>query len=959
MDTGSTVGKAARSVEGSSSGAVGDQTPYAGLEGRTRLEPMLVTLPDGQVRSIQVYRVVNVGTDPKLHEAATTGALHRFESGEELAVPFVFHDPAGQKLCVVVPEALRHTALDERAALLTRIAKDTAYAVPAYVREATVVVGSRELKAYLTLPAVVATRAQLAQREAQLAQRDIQQAQREAQLVQREAHAVARDADLHQREELIVQREERLAIRGEGLTRREDELRTMQEEVEAGQRDLTLREEELESRVAALREREVEAQRASTVSVTALPVPAPAPTPAAATAGIVTLSSVSLPARLPSVRPAPVGVERKSEPEPMHAPTAVARAPVPADVEDDAEDDVEELVDEDEVAEELDELDGVESVEDTGVGPVPTSPAPSTDEIVLDEGKTTVGSAALVAGMRPAPKVEPEVVPGATVPPPPGFLRDLEREMAVLVEEGVRLFARLDDGREKAFDAGADLLVQLATVQGYPVALLALVAAGDDARPYVRRAAIDPRDPKQRLALDALRRHFAARIALYAADGRYLRTIELVARREPNAGLVADRASKTTEAQIDGATACERALAAPPPVREAGHPFTLADDAPAASSAHDAASAIARLASWATPERIDRALLVLSVPRELVDATFRRVLEDAIDFGMALPVALRDRAVALGLANEPGELVTRQIESFRKTASTKTQGGLSALAIATNWEALLAGATEYEIAIDSDTHDIAWTAIRAAKGEASAGSAEAEIDLSKLGQMGPPELVLLLEHPRARRAAAIELCRRGDAELVDAVYKAVRKMPRSEVVRVAAKVVGFGEAAGDVLIDGLSARKTFVRQASALALGQLELRRAVVPLLHLLQSEKSGVWKEVARVLGGLGQAAYRPLLRAAKEPKSPDDRLAYALAHAANGGSRKALQAVAKDASEGDRLMRIAQQAIVLEDEAKRDAQEVLGERPYDCGDPVKSFSRRFYQELAGTAPDGDLDDV
>lgn len=960
MDTGSTVGKAMHS-SGTSAPAA-EEGPYAGEDGRTRLEPILVTFPDGQVRSIQVYRAVNVATHPKLREPTLAGGLHRFESGEELAVPFVFHDPVAKKLCVVVPEVLRHTVLEERAAFLTRVAKDTTHAVPAYVRDATVVVGTRELTAYLALATVVATHAELARREAELTGRAAEQAQRHGE------HA-ARDGELQRREELLVQREERIATRGEALTGREDELRTLQEEIEASQRDLTLREEELESRVASLREREVELQRVSMASAAAArPAPVQAPAPEAPEPVIATLSSVSLVAaapapRVPSVRPPLPPAPRPSEPASVPPPPAPvsavqARSPLATDVEDDAEDDVEELVDEEEVAEELDELDGVESMEDTGVGPAPTPSTPATDEIVLDEAKTTIGSAALVSAIRTPAKVEPEPVPGATVPPPPGFLRDTEREMDVLLEDGVRLFARLDAGRETVFDTGADLLVQLAIVQGYPVVLLALVAAGDDARPYVRRAAIDPRTSTQRAALDALRRHFGARVALYAADGRYLRTIEVVAQREANASLVAERAAKLNDAQVDGSTACERALAAPPPVRELGHPFTLADDAPPASSAHEAALAVVRLSGWASPERIDRAQLVLSVPRALVDATFRRVLEDAIDFGVALPAPLRDRAVTLGLANEPGELVTRQIESFRRTASTKTQGGLTAEATGINWEALLAGAAEYEIAIDSDTHDLAWKAIRKGKGEEGAPGA-GEVDLSKLAQMGPPELVLLLDHPGARRAAAIELCNRGDVELVDAVYKAVRKMPRPEVVRVAAKVVGFGEAAGDVLIDGLSARKTFVRQASAIILGQLKLRRAVVPLLHLLQSEKSGVWKEIARILGELGQASYRPLLRAAKEPKSPEDRFAYALAHAANAGSRKALQAAAKDPAEGERLMRIAQQAIVLEDEAKRDAQEIRGERPYEGGDPVKSFSRRFYQELAGTAPDGDLDDA
>ncbi len=965
MDTGSTVGKAMHSSGASAASA--EEGPYAGEDGRTRLEPMLVTFPDGQVRSIQVYRAVNVATHPKLREPTLAGGLHRFESGEELAVSFVFHDPAAKKFCVVVPEVLRHTALEERAALLTRVAKDTTHAVPSYVREATAVVGTRELTNYLAQSVVVASQTEHAKREAEHAKRDAEHAKREAEHAQRGAEHARRDAEhatregeLHRREELIVQREERIATRGEALTGREDELRTLQEEIEASQRDLTLREEELESRVASLREREEELQRVSTASAAAarlaLAPPSEAPAPMLATLSSVSLAAPSPAPRAPSVKPPPPPPARQSDPAP--APAAQARAPLATDVEDDAEEDVEELVDEEEVAEELDELDGVESMEDTGVGPAPTPSTPATDEIVLDEAKTTIGSAALVSAIRAPAKVEPEPVPGATVPPPPGFLRDAEREMDVLLEDGVRLFARLDAGRETAFDTGADLLVQLAIVQGYPVVLLTLVAAGDDARPYARRAAIDPRTSTQRAALDALRRHFAARVALYAADGRYLRTIEVVAQREANASLVAERAAKLNDAQVDASTACERALAAPPPVRELGHPFTLADDAPPASSAHEAALAVVRLSGWASPERIDRAQLVLSVPRALIDATFRRVLEDAIDFGMALPAPLRDRAVTLGLANEPGELVTRQIESFRRTATTKTQGGLTPEAMGTNWEALLAGAAEYEIAIDSDTHDVAWTAIRKGKGEEGAGGGR-DVDLSKLAQMGPPELVLLLDHPSARRAAAIELCNRGDVELVDAVYKAVRKMPRPEVVRVAAKVVGFGEAAGDVLIDGLSARKTFVRQASAIILGQLKLRRAVVPLLHLLQSEKSGVWKEIARILGELGQASYRPLLRAAKEPKSPEDRFAYALAHAANAGSRKALQAAAKDTTEGERLMRIAQQAIVLEDEAKRDAQEIRGERAYDGGDPVKSFSRRFYQELAGTAPDGDLDDA
>src|SRR6187551_994354 len=87
------------------------EAPYQGKIGASRLENVHVPLPDGRIRSVAVYVAVNVATDAHLAGAATTGGLHRFEGGEELALPFVYHDPSARKLCVVVPEALRHLEL--------------------------------------------------------------------------------------------------------------------------------------------------------------------------------------------------------------------------------------------------------------------------------------------------------------------------------------------------------------------------------------------------------------------------------------------------------------------------------------------------------------------------------------------------------------------------------------------------------------------------------------------------------------------------------------------------------------------------------------------------------------------------------------------------------------------------------------------------------------------------------
>src|SRR5690606_36264556 len=114
---------------------------------------------------------------------------------------------------------------------------------------------------------------------------------------------------------------------------------------------------------------------------------------------------------------------------------------------------------------------------------------------------------------------------------------------------------------------------------------------------------------------------------------------------------------------------------------------------------------------------------------------------------------------------------------------------------------------------------------------------------------------------------ALELCRRKDSALAETLCKSVRKMPRREVVRVVPRIIDLGDEAGDAMIDGLGARKTFVRQAFALALGQLKLRRAVVPLVHLLSSEESDIWRELARVVGTFGNASFRNVIRLLRDP--------------------------------------------------------------------------------------------
>lgn len=174
--------------------------PYEGPLGHTLQESIHVSLPSGQIQSARAYTQVNVATDPELREAALRGALHPPVAQQTLAIPYMFHDPVARKFALVLPEALRHRELQERANLLSRLAEAAQHPIPPYVRQARVVFGPDELRAYLDAPATAHVQAHAAD-------------------LRRREHALLRAA------EDLAEREGRLRMRAEDITRREDEFR--------------------------------------------------------------------------------------------------------------------------------------------------------------------------------------------------------------------------------------------------------------------------------------------------------------------------------------------------------------------------------------------------------------------------------------------------------------------------------------------------------------------------------------------------------------------------------------------------------------------------------------------------------------------------------------------------------------------------------------------------------------
>jgi len=153
----------------------------------------------------------------------------------------------------------------------------------------------------------------------------------------------------------------------------------------------------------------------------------------------------------------------------------------------------------------------------------------------------------------------------------------------------------------------------------------------------------------------------------------------------------------------------------------------------------------------------------------------------------------------------------------------------------------------------------------------------------------------MLAEPSRRVPALLEIARRRDPSSVPPVFALLDTLPVEHVIYATACLAVFGERAAEALIAGLGSPAPFVRQACAVVLGKLKLRRGLAPLLEQLESETSPAWQELARALGDFGLAALRALARGI-HASSRRERLMVALAHLANHGCLQDLETMERD---------------------------------------------------------------
>jgi hypothetical protein len=269
--------------------------------------------------------------------------------------------------------------------------------------------------------------------------------------------------------------------------------------------------------------------------------------------------------------------------------------------------------------------------------------------------------------------------------PPAGFEAHSSTELAPLVEdEELWIFVRVGTEDQAAFaEASTDLLIQLKSIDRLQVCILALT----DTRTHsVRRAYLDPARAADRRILELLRRDFRATVVVYGDQRRLLRSFRLEAPRAANASMIIGRAELFPQPLPERwQRAVDSCRLAPPPVGQVAHPFTLEDDA---ATAGEALRRLQHLEAWSSPERIEEALMIVSVPRTVFELSRRRIVADSLRFGLAMSNALVLQAVRFGLAADAREVITTLSRRFDEIVPCASAQGLDDSQIDENREAL-------------------------------------------------------------------------------------------------------------------------------------------------------------------------------------------------------------------------------------------------------------------------------
>ena len=840
------------------------QHSYRGALARTRTTTLLVATAQGMV-PVTVYESIDAGADADIAARflADSEVFNTVMVGAEvcaLAQPVVYHDGAAQLLALVLPPSLRHREMAERVALLQRLAAKTT-ALPAYIRDFVVVIGSDGLRRHLE---------QLAEKVAH-----------DQRAFERETQAGADVREVTERCEQAMLEAQRTRAR----------------------LDLRVGESvELELKIAALTA-SLAAQRARTVASAPLePFDHVERTDRTERAVVADLSAESAPLA----------------PPPLHEiPVTTGRGP------------------------------------STGVDSKPLRSLAATHQAVPSS--------------TPLDTHHVELAPVAIDPTQAWLRAALERKtdrfFASAANEAmpVRLALALAPN-SPVCKTDFDVRIVMPRIDGYP---LIVVTLGDGSAGLRALFTFDIGNELDAAILQRWGAEFGFRLAVIdsAADGQEVvaRLCDVKAALAENVGYML-RAAREELAALPSAKRAAGAHKARQAVLAEGfdvmgyqHPEFgefREDKLRSTQTASSVRRALAIARRFAKPSREDYLVCTRGYPLLQWRGLRRDLLAAAVQSGLWMGPELAQTAVSEGLARSRRDLVVRLDAGFAILRKNLEAFDLDDEAASDNLQALgeeaqARGVTLKRAPLDSDPETM--QAAGFIEGRAPAVNAKSR----SLG-----ELITLLDDRLARVTAAIELCERGDGRAAAAVIASVRKMNRSEAVRVLGMCVRFGLAAAPALQDGLSNSKSYLRHGCALALAMLRTEGGTSAVIDLLLSEPTEIWREIARAIGQMGTGALTPLAQKIgalgdQVNASARERSAWAMAHIAVRGGKAALTTMAGGQSV---VAPVAARALELLPMAARDqvriAPDASGSAPGREVTVNRAFSRRFFESLDVATP-------
>ncbi len=319
------------------------------------------------------------------------------------------------------------------------------------------------------------------------------------------------------------------------------------------------------------------------------------------------------------------------------------------------------------------------------------------------------------------------------------------------------------------------------------------------------------------------------------------------------------------------------------------------------------------------------------------------VLARAVGLGLWMGTELAQTAVSEGLARSRKDLIGKLEVGFGALLGDAVANDLDPDSIEDNRKAL------------SDEAAVLGVG----------GAVVSELEPVVSGTIGPrpspalvrgrsvPDLITLLDDRERRLEAALELCERGDASAIRPIMHAVRRMARSEAVRVLGTMVKLGPATAPALTAGLASSKAFLRHGCALALALLRTEEGTQAVVDLLMSEPTEIWREIARAVGHIGPPALMPLAarlgRLGERAEAGDqERLAWAMAHVGVRGGRAAIETLAAGQSAVAPVARMALER--MEPAARDDVRAGVPAREVTVN---RQYSRRFFEALERGLPE------